>query len=280
MKNKDSRIQYCLWASVMMWAASILSVTMIAPCFAEEETVFRELARKMQNPVSDRLSFSLVGDLNFGVGLNEDTQSIIKIKSLKSFNLGDNWNLATRPVIPVVYQPERVPGSGDQFGLGDISTTFFLMPRSSRFAIAGIGPIVVFPSATDKTLGFGKWGVGPALAVVSMPGSWIFGVLANNVWSVGGNANREDVDLMTLKPFVFYNFPSGWYLVSSPSISAVWTAESGNRWIVPVGGGAGKIFNRGEQKINLFAQVFYNVEQTTAIGDWSLSLQLQYLFPD
>jgi hypothetical protein len=280
MRNKDSGIQYCLRACVFILAASILFVAIAVPCFAAEETVFRDLARKMQNPVTDRLSFSFVGDLNFGVGLNEETQSIFKIRSIKSFNLGDNWNLVTRPVIPVVHQPERVPGSGDQFGLGDISATFFLMPRSSRFAIAGIGPTVAFPSATDKTLGFGKWGVGPALVVVSMPGPWIFGVVANNIWSVGGNANREDVDLMTLKPFVYYNFSNGWYLVSSPAISAVWTAESGNRWIVPVGGGGGKILKIGEQKINLFAQAFYNVEQTTAIGDWSLSLQFQFLFPD
>jgi len=280
MKHKDSRIQCYLRASLLIWVVSILLVAKIVPCFAEEETVFRDLAWKMQNPVSDRLSISLVGDFNFGVGLHKDTQSILKFRTIKAFNLGDNWNLVTLPVIPVVHQPEQVPGSGDQFGLGDITTTFFLMPRSSRFAIAGVGPIIAFPSATDKTLGFGKWRVGPALAVVSMPGRWIFGVLANNLWSVGGNANREDVDSMTLNPFVYYNFPKGWYLVSSPTISANWTEESENRWIVPVGGGVGRILNLGEQKVNLFAQAFYNVEQTTAIGDWSLSLQLQYLFPD
>jgi hypothetical protein len=280
MQNKNSGIQYCIKTYVFIVVASILSIAMIAPCFAAEETVFRELARKMQNPVSDRLSFSFVGDFNFGVGLGEEAQSIIKIKSLKSFNLGDNWNLVTSPVIPVIDQPELIAGRGDRFGLGDINLSVFLMPRSSRFAVFGVGPIVAFPTATDKTLGLGKWRVGPAAVVVSMPGSWIFGTIVNNLWSVGGNANRADVNTLTVQPFVYYNFPSGWYLYSAPTITAAWTAHHSDRWIVPVGGGFGKIFKIGEQKMNAAVQAFHNIEQTTVIGDWTLRLQFQFLFPD
>ena len=253
-------------------------VAIVAPCFAQE-TVFRELARKMQNPVSDRISLTFEDNINFGVGLNDDVQNILNIKSLYSFNLGDDWNLINRTIVPVVDQPELVPGSGDQFGLGDISSTFFLMPRSSRFAIFGVGPVVSFPTATDKTLGLEKWRVGPAVAVVSMPGRWVFGVVVNNLWSVGGNSNREDVNSMTISPFVYYNFPNRWYAVSSPIIRAAWTADSGDHWIVPIGGGVGKIFEIGKQKMNASAQAFYNVEQTTAITDWSLRLQFQFLFP-
>ena len=280
MGNKDSGIQYGLRACVFLLTASVGWVAMIVTCFAAEETIFRELARKMQNPVSDRLSFSFVGDLNFRAGLNKETQGIFKIRSIKSFNLGDNWNLVARPVIPVIHQPEIVPGRGDQFGLGDISLALFLTPRSSRFAVFGVGPTVVFPSATEKTLGLGKWRVGPALAVVSMPGPWIFGTVVSNLWSVGGNSNRADVNSLTVQPFVYYNFPSGWYLYSAPTITAAWTAHHSDRWIVPLGGGFGKIFKIGEQKMNAAVQAFHNIEQTTVIGDWTLRLQFQFLFPD
>ena len=278
MKNKDSRIKHCIRAYVFILATSMLWVAIVAPCFAEE-TVFRELARKMQNPVSDRISFSFEDKINFGVGLNDDVQNILNIKSLYSFNLGDDWNLINSTVVPVINQPELVPGSGDQFGLGDISSTFFLMPRSSRFAIFGIGPTISFPTATDETLGTEKWRVGPSVAVISMPGRWVFGAVVTNLWSVGGDSNREDINSMAIQSFLFYNFPNGWYAVSSPIFRAVWTADSDDRWIVPLGGGVGKIFQVRKQTMNASAQAFYNVEKPEAVADWSLRLQFQFLFP-
>jgi len=113
-----------------------------------------------------------------------------------------------------------------------------------------------------------------------MPGSWILGVLANNLWSVGGDSNREDINSMTIQSFLFYNFPSGWYLVSSPIFKAIWTADSGDRWVVPVGGGVGKVFHVGKQSMNASAQAYYNVEKPGAAADWELRLQLQFLFPN
>ena len=279
MKNKDSRIKNCIRAYVVILATSILGVAIAAPCFAEE-TIFRELARKMQNPVSDQVSITLEDNINFGVGLNDDVQHILDVNSLYSFNLGDNWNLVNSTFVPVLNQPELIPGTGNQFGLGDITSSFFFMPRSSRFAIFGIGPIASFPTASDETLGLGKWRVGPAVAVISMPGRWIFGVVASHLWSVGGDSNRENINSISINPVLFYNFPSGWYMVSTPTISADWTADSVDHWIVPVGGGFGKIFKIGKQEMNASVQAFYNVEQTAAAEDWSLNLQLQFLFPN
>jgi hypothetical protein len=278
MKKKDSRTKHCIRVYVFILTTSMLWVAIGTPCYAEE-TVFRELARKMHNPVSDRISFSFEDRINFGVGLNDDVQNILNVRSLYSFNLGDNWNLVNRTIVPLVDQPELVPGSGGQFGLGDISSTFFLMPRSSRFAIFGVGPVVSFPTATDETLGLEKWRVGPSAVVVSMPGRWVLGVLVNNLWSVGGDSNREDINSMAIQPFVYYNFPNGWYIVSSPIIGAVWTADSDDRWTVPLGGGVGKIFQVGKQKMNASVQAFYNIEKPEAVADWSLRLQFQFLFP-
>jgi hypothetical protein len=118
------------------------------------------------------------------------------------------------------------------------------------------------------------------VAVISMPGRWVLGAVVNNLWSVGGDSNREDITSMAIRPVLFYNFPNGWYIVSTPIIRAVWTADSDNRWIVPVGGGFGKIFKIGKQKMNASAQAFYNVEKPDAFEDWSLRLQFQFLFPN
>jgi len=51
-------------------------------------------------------------------------------------------------------------------------------------------------------------------------------------------------------------------------------------WVVPLGGGIGRIFKVGEQAINAQVQAFYNVESPANIGpDWTLRFQLQFLFP-
>jgi hypothetical protein len=73
--------------------------------------------------------------------------------------------------------------------------------------------------------------------------------------------------------------PQGWYLSSAPIITANWKAESGNQWTVPFGGGVGKIFRIGKQPVNAQAQAFYNVERPDNGPDWTLRLQLQFLFP-
>ncbi len=86
--------------------------------------------------------------------------------------------------------------------------------------------------------------------------------------------------LVTWQPFVNYNLDDGWYLTSSPLITANWEADSDNTWTVPVGGGFGKIFRIGTQPINASLQSFYNVEKPDDLGpEWSIRFQLQFLFP-
>ena len=68
-------------------------------------------------------------------------------------------------------------------------------------------------------------------------------------------------------------------LVSAPIFTANWEAASGNKWVVPIGGGVGKLFKLHKQPINTSVQAFYNVEQTTFGPDWTLRAQVQFLFP-
>jgi len=48
----------------------------------------------------------------------------------------------------------------------------------------------------------------------------VTGVLINNLWSFAGNEDRPNVNAMTLQPFFNYNLPEGWYLTTSPLITA------------------------------------------------------------
>ncbi len=244
------------------------------------ENPVEEMAKAAQNPVADLISLPFQNNTNFGFGPDDDIQNVLNIQPVIPFHLSENWNLITRTIVPLINQPEVVQGTGDEFGLGDINFTAFFSPKNpTKGIIWGAGPIFAFPTATDEKLGSEKWSLGPSAVALTIQGPWLFGALINNVWSFAGDDDRDDVNAMLVQPFVNYNLPNGWYLVSSPIITANWEAASGNTWSVPLGGGVGKIFRIGNQPVNAQIQAFYNVEKPALVGDWTLRFQLQLLFP-
>lgn len=247
-----------------------------SPIFADEE---EDLAKQTQNPVADLISVPFQNNTNFNLGPNDRTQNVLNIQPVVPISLTDNWNLITRTIVPVIYQPDITQNSGGESGLGDINLTLFLSPSKSGKLIWGVGPIVSFPTATDRVLGTDKWSAGPSVVLLTMPGNWVIGTLVNNIWSFAGDSDRPDVNQFLLQYFINYNFPNGWYLTSAPINTANWEADNNDRWTIPIGGGAGKIFRLGKLPLNTSVQSFYNVEHPDLGPEWSLRFQLQFLFP-
>ena len=232
-----------------------------------------ELAKASQNPVADLISLPLQSNFNFGYGPDDEIQNVLNIQPVVPFHLSESWNLITRTIAPAIYQPEVVEWTGDEFGLGDVNVTAFFSPKSPTNGIIwGAGRVFVFPTATDEKQGTEKWSAGPSAVALTVQGPWLYGALVNNVWSFAGDDDRDDVNAMLIQPFVNYNLPDGWYLVSSPIITANWEADSDNTWLVPVGGGVGKIFRIGNQPMNAQMQAFYNVEKPDSGGGLDLAI--------
>ena len=180
----------------------------------------------------------------------------------------------------MISQPPLTVTGDREFGLGDINPSFFFAPKQPTHGIIwGIGPTFVFPTGTEKTLTQGKYSIGPTFVALAIEGPWVAGVLVNNVWSFTGKGNRPAVNQMLLQPFVNYNLPDGWYLTSSPIITADWEAGHGDRWTVPVGGGFGRVFKIDRQPVNMQLAAYYNVAKPTGDADWQLRAQVQLLFP-
>jgi hypothetical protein len=235
------------------------------------------LARASQNPVASLISLPLQNNFLF----REDTGDLIynlNVQPVVPFNLNGDWNLITRTIIPF-FAVENPPPGFDSVGLGDLNTSLFFSPAKSGRVIWGAGPILSFPTATGDLFGSGKWSAGPAAVVLTMRGPWVFGALANNVWSYAGDSDRRSVNAMLVQPFVNYNLDRGWFLVSAPVITADWNAPSDERWTVPLGGGFGRVFPIGRQPVNMSLQAYYNVERPTGGPEWSLRFNLQLLFP-
>jgi len=265
----------------------LFSICLHSIAFSQSET---DLAKKTQNPLSDLISLPFQNNFDFNIGPNDRTKYTLNIQPVVPFKLTEKWNLITRTIFPLKYQPNVFQNSGGEFGIGDTTFTAFLSPRDSGKLIWGAGPIFLLPTATDDVLGSGKWGAGPSFVALVTPPPWVIGFLVSNVWSFAGDSDRSNVNLFTLQYFINYNLPNGWYLTSSPINTANWEAPDGNEWTIPVGGGGGKVVRIGKLPINIQTQLFYNVEKPSitfaqedlpdvTAADWQLRFQMQFLFP-
>ena len=238
-----------------------------------------DLAQAVQNPVGDLISLPFQNNTNFGFGPYDRTQNVLNIQPVLPISLSSDWNLITRTIFPVITQPDFFSESGSTTGLGDVNFTAFLSPSKPGKFIWGVGPAIVLPTATDESLGSGKWSAGPSVVGLSIQGPWVAGILMSNVWSFAGDSDRADVNFFLAQYFVNYNMDHGWYLVSAPIITSNWEASSGNQWIVPFGAGIGKIFRIGKQPMNFNTQAFYNAVKPDFGPDWQWRFQLQFMFP-
>jgi len=238
-----------------------------------------DLRAAVQNPVASMISLPFQNNTDFNIGPDNKTKNTMNIQPVWPFELNDDWNLITRTIFPVVSQPALFPGQDRTFGLGDTSMSLFLSPRESGKIIWGAGPILLFPTATDNMLGADKWGLGISGVALTTMDNWTIGALVSNIWSVAGSGDNN-LNLFTLQYFINYNMDNGWYLLTAPINTANWQADSDNRWTVPLGGGAGRVFKVGKLPLNASFQAYYNVVAPDNFGpEWQMRAQVQFLFP-
>jgi hypothetical protein len=252
---------------------------------ASEADNAEKLRKAAQNPVASLISVPIQENWNFSIGPADRTLNVLNIQPVIPVTVGQDWNLIVRWITPVIYQPVAVPQvsgvpiQSGVYGFGDMQPTFFLSPKKSK-VMWGVGPQLLLPTATNTSvLGQGKFGLGPTAVVLVQPGKWTVGALVSNVWSVAGHSDRPDVNQFLLQYFINYNLHKGWYLTWQPTLTANWEMTNGGRWMVPMGGGVGRIIRLGFQPVNLTAQFYGNAVHPPGGSPWSLRMQIAFLFP-
>ena len=146
-----------------------------------------DLAQKLANPISDLISLPIQSNVDFGVGPGDGTIWRSNIQPVIPFAINEDWNVISRTILPVIDQEGLAPAgdSLDEFGLGDITQSFFFSPRESS-PIWGVGPVFLVPTATDELLGTEKFGLGPTAVALKQDGPWTYGALANHLWDLAG----------------------------------------------------------------------------------------------
>lgn len=256
-------------------ATIVAFITLIAGTLNAQQSQ-EELAEAAANPLADLISLPFQNNLNMNNGEFNRNVNVLNIQPVIPLMGG---KLITRTILPIVKIPDFASESGKlTSGLSDIVFTAFYVPESKGI-MWGFGPVIELPTG-GSLRGSEKWSAGPSAVALVQQGDWTIGALMNNTWSFAGDSEREDVNRMLLNLFVVRQLGDGWYVNSAPIITADWTAASDDQWIVPLGGGGGKVIMLGGKlPVNLQTQLYYNVVRPDFGPEWQWRLQLQIMLP-
>ena len=274
-----------LFRIILMLAIFSIPAARVTQDAAAEQKGGGDLRAAVQNQIGAMISLPL--KFTFDYGASNGEASFLNIQPVIPFTVGD-WNLINRLIVPLIDTdgeitglpsiPSPVSGNGAT-GLGDINYSLFVSPAKPKGAIWGIGPSITLPTATDKELGSEKWSAGPTGVVLFQPKWGTIGGLARHLGSFAGDSDRKNINQTLFEPFVNYNLPNGWYLISDIIMTANWDLKGSDVWTVPLGGGVGKLFKIGNQAMNARAEAYYNIAKPDNAPDWQWGFTIQFLFP-
>lgn len=239
-----------------------------------------DLAQELTNPIADLMTIPVQVNVDRNIGLNDvGRKTTINIQPVVPFKVGEDWNLITRTIVPLVKQKDIFPGAGSQSGVGDITLQLFLSPRkpTSSGVIWGGGAVFLLPTASDSLIGAKKWGAGPAGVALKLSGPWTYGALANHVWSFAGDDERTDINNSFMQPFLAYTWPSAWTVSLQSETNYNWELEE---WSIPVNVAVAKLVFLGKLPVSLQAGVGRWLETPdTGPEGWRFRLQANIVLP-
>jgi hypothetical protein len=138
-------------------------------------------------------------------------------------------------------------------GLGDINIfdAILLTPQDAKTMI-GVGPLLVFPTASSDSLGAGKWQAGGAAVVVRpLTGGSMLAGLVTYQTDFAGDADRPGTSFLTAQPVGIFQVGGGYYLRSTGLMTFDFEND---KYLVPFGVGVGKVFKVGRTVVNGFLE--------------------------
>jgi hypothetical protein len=253
------------------------------PAFAQdagnEASSTDEIARKLADPgaamVSVPFQYNYLGEVGPGGDFHNQ---LLKIQPVIPF-VGEKGKFLLRPILPLLSNEFPL----DKSGVGDLFVQGYYIPHRAAAAFEfGFGPAVVFDTASDDALGSGKWSIGPAFVLIhkTRDRKWTMAALANHIWSVAGDDDREDVSQTSLQPILTRSFPNSWSMTFSSESTYNWHAGSGDAWTVPLGISVSKVVKVGHRPVSFGMGGFYNVERPDSANRWTARFTITLVFPE
>lgn len=238
-----------------------------------------ELAKKLANPVAALISVPLQYNYDENIGPNEQgSKSFLNVQPVIPLSLNQDWNIIVRTIVPVIEQNDvPVKGQGES-GVGDIVQSFFFSPKELVGGwVLAVGPVGLYPSASDKALGGEKWGAGPTALALKQTGPFTVGVLTNHIESFAGDNDRAEISATFLQPFAAYITKTHTTFGVNTESTYDWESE---QWAVPVNVTVAQMLKAGPQILQLQLGARYWVDSPdNGPEGWGLRAAVTFLFP-
>ena len=262
----DSRTRNKGASILLAQAESDEQVTIMHPKVAAAESDDSDaaeqakIAKALANPLSYLWMAFIQHDMIWYDGdltddLNEDSKLMhtTMIQPVLSLQLTETWKTIIRPVITinsfdtvkgVDISTDSTSGINSvdfdrKTGLGDtVLWTAFSNQYTPPF-VWGFGPTVMLPTASDESLGSGKWSAGPMALALGITEKWIIGGVLQHWWSFAGDdhmrvntslgrvtVDRSDVNLTDFQ----YILRVSTSLQTSTVNNVIFLAEERNRY--------------------------------------------------
>lgn len=172
-------------------------------------------------------------------------------------------------------------GAPADTGINDLITAFLFSKKGQHHGPHhfGWGLAAQLPTGSGETLSSGKWSLGPSVEYEYIGDRLFVAVVALQLWSIAGDEDRKDVNMMMIKPMITYDLNEKWKAVYMPyGISAYWNKPSDQRWYVPIGGGIQRQFDIGSKPSAFSVQYFHNAVRPDggAEDDFRLMLEIDF----
>ncbi len=243
-----------------------------------------EVNKELSNPISTIWALSFQQNTFW---LNKPERNVVNLlfQPVLPVSLTSNWNLITRPVIPVFNSTPYVNKSGNLHrvtGFGDTVLVELLSP-SPKLAgpwLVGAGPTFIFPTASNSRLGQNKWQIGPTGLLGYLGEKWIAGVFPQQWWSIGGPGSNT-TSQMNLQYFYSYFPAAGWSVGTSPNMLVNWYArKNSNKVTFPIGLNISKVVKIGPLPVKFGVQGQYMPVHPDVFGQkWDLQFSVTPVIP-
>jgi hypothetical protein len=259
---------------------TLIGLCLIGPraTFAQSQTAYlspsEELAAEFTDPLTILPQIFLkdaYSPANFGTHL-QTNQTVLRaiIPRLPRYSLFPFIQLI-RPTFSMVTVPSSRGGSRTELGDTQVFDLAVIpWPNENTNLKIGVGPMLVFPTATSKSAGQGSWQAGPALAAAYTGIPWLLmGFLFQNPISFAYTSpDRRPQSTIVFQPVLLLHLWRGWYVRSADASWLIgWRQHSPT--ILPLSLGVGRVLVRpGLPPMNFFVS-----------GQWTVYRQFAPITP-
>lgn len=258
---------------------SVVGILASGTAIAAEKTI-HEIAKELSNPLAKIINLPLQQNWDYGAGADGNGQHYyLQIQPVLPVELNKDWMLLSRTILKL--ENEHNMGYNSATGLGDLSQTFWLAPNANWHGWrGGFGAVFYIPTATSPELGAKQWGIGPSGTLIRQTEDWTYGLLASQTWSiadVNGYADRPEMNVTFLQPFVAYHLPDAWTVTATSEYSYDWTAGEET---FPVNLMVAKVVKIGKMPVSFSVGGRYYIDTPADGPEWGLRAMVTLVLPN